>query len=49
VIGPEGDLLKREKRNFTKRKGLKVSKKILRSETASLFCASVVASFLENE
>lgn len=50
VIGPEGDLTKEEKKEILQKgRGLKVSKKILRSETASLFCASVVASFLENE
>lgn len=50
VIGPEGDLTKEEKEEILQKgKGVKLSTKILRSETASLFCASVVASFLENE
>lgn len=52
VIGPEGDLTEEEKEEILEKgagKRIKLSKKILRSETASLFSASVVASFLEDK
>jgi len=51
VIGPEGDLTREEREEILKKaqgKRIKLSKKILRSETASLFSASVVTSFLED-
>ncbi len=51
VIGPEGDLTREEREEILKKaqgKRIRLSKKILRSETASLFSASVVTSFLED-
>ncbi len=51
MIGPEGDLTREEREEILKKaqgKRIKLSKKILRSETASLFSASVVTSFLED-
>lgn len=50
VIGPEGDLTEEEKKEILEKgrgERIKLTEKILRSETASLFAASVVTSFLE--
>lgn len=50
VIGPEGDLTEEEKRtvfSLSQARGVRLLSKILRSETAAIFGASVLVSFLD--
>ena len=50
VIGPEGDFTDEEKKDLLSLPGVfrvRLLSKILRSETAGLFCASILSSFLD--